>query len=193
MDWRLYIGIIAGVMPVAISIPYIRSMFYGTTRPNVVTYILWIVVETITLLAQFSSGASWSAIFIIALIIPQAYVVYLCYRGYGYKKYGLIDKVCLVLAILAIILWLITGEPITAIILSVLADFIATLPTVIKTYREPHSEPVIPWFLIVIAAILSVFSSTKLDLANLLFPIYVIMIDGTVTGIAFFGQLRQKQ
>ena len=192
MDWHFTIGITAGLLQQISAILYIKSMLKGTTRPNVVTQILWSVLQVIALLAQFSSGASWSVIILIVLTFNTLLVTALCFMGYGYKEYGLIDKLCFVLAILAIILWQITKEPLVALALSILADAIATLPTIIKTYRYPKTEAPIPWFMTLIASALSAISSTKLNFANLAFPLYMIIIDSTITYFAFFGKGHPK-
>ena len=112
--------------------------------------------------------------------------------GYGYKEYGLVDKICFVLAILAIILWQITREPLVALALSIVADAIATWPTIVKTYRYPKTEAPFPWLMTLTASILSALSSTKFNFANLAFPLYMIIIDLTITYFAFFGKGHPK-
>jgi len=191
MDWHLIVGITSGVIQVIAVVPYIVSMFRGTTRPNIVTQILWTTLQTIALLAQFSAGASWSVIILIVLTFNTAIVTVLCFFGYGYKKYGPLDFICFGLAILAIILWQVTKEPMVALALSIVADALASLPMIVKTYREPRSEPVFPWLITILASFLAAISTTKLDFANLAFPVYMIFIDGTVTYLAFFGRRRK--
>jgi hypothetical protein len=193
MDWHLIIGILAGVIQVASIIPYVKSMLHGTTRPSVVTNILWTIIQIIVFAAQLSAGASWSIIIIIALIFNSSLVTVLCFKGYGYKKYGPIDIICFLLAILAIVLWQLTNDPTIAIILSIIADFIATLPTLIKTYRDPHSESVFPWALTLVGSALGALSSTKIDFANLAFPVYMLFVDSSITGFAFFGRRRKTK
>ena len=77
---------------------------------------------------------------------------------------------------------------VVAIVLAVCADFIATIPTIIKTYKEPYSETPIAWLAVTVAGTLSIFSTTLFDIANLLYPLYLVAIAGLVWGLAYFGR-----
>lgn len=193
MDWHEIIGIIAGLLQISAVIPYIKEILHGSTRPNIVSFALWTFIQTITIAAQLSAGASWSVILLFATTLGTGTIVVLCLMGYGYTEYGITDAMCFVLALVAIIAWQITKQPLVGFILSLAADFIAYIPTFIKTYRHPESEAVFPWLLIVCAAALAAFSTTKLDLANLLYPIYVFIMDGAVVSLAFWGQRALKR
>ncbi len=188
MDWHGGLGIVAGLLQVSSIIPYAKDILKGSTRPNVVSFVIWTLIEVVAMVAQFSAGASWSVILLIATTFNTSLVVVLCFMGYGYKKYGLLDKFCFVLAIAAIILWQVTRQPLVAIVLAVLADILASVPTIVKTYHDPHSEMVLPWFMIVVAAVLGIISTTKLNAANLVYPIYLFAMNAIITSVAFWGQ-----
>lgn len=190
MEWHLIVGIVAGIVQAISVVPYIKDMLHGETRPNVVTWFLWMVIQIIIIAAQFSAGASWSVIILIVMTLNTMAVLLLCLKGYGYKKYGKIDFVCFLLAILAIVVWQITNEPVLAIVFSVVADFFALAPTIVKTYREPNSESAFPWFLNVVAGVLAVISTTKFDLANVLFPVYYIVTDSSLVILMLRGRRR---
>ena len=42
MDWHLLLGIIGGLLALCAIIPYIRDILHGTTRPNIVSYAIWV-------------------------------------------------------------------------------------------------------------------------------------------------------
>ncbi len=188
MNWHATIGILAGVVQVASVIPYVRDMLKGRTRPNMVTWLLWTILQIIVIFAQFSAGASWSVIILIVMTFNTVLVTILCLKGYGYKKYGILDYSCFFLALVTIVVWRITEDPILAIILAVAIDFLAMIPTIVKAYRDPHSEAPFPWFLNVVAGALAALSTTKIDVANLIFPIYYIITDGFVVILILRGR-----
>ncbi len=192
-DWHLVLGIVAGVISFGAIIPYIKDIVYGTTRPNVVSYILWTVLLLISILAQISAGASWSIAFLVGDLIGTSLVTALCLTGYGYGKYGKIEWVCTGLAVLAIVSWKFTNEPVLAIIFAIIADLMAAVPTVVKTYRDPWSEIPTTWFMIACAAILSIASTTIIDFPNLLFPVYLLLVNGTTGTVAFLGRKMQRK
>lgn len=168
-------------------------MLRRETKPNAVTWFVWLILQIIATLAQISSGASWSLIILVVMIFNISLVLVLISLGYGYKQYHKVDYVCFFLAITSLILWQITGEPVLAIILAVLTDLFAIIPTIIKTYKEPSSENLVSWILNVLAAILACFSTTIIDVANLAFPIYYIMTDSTMVYLIYRGQSGKKE
>ncbi|MBX4189608.1 hypothetical protein KW785_03405 [Candidatus Parcubacteria bacterium] len=187
-NWHMALGILAGVIPFLAIIPYVKDILHGTTRPNVVSYSLWVFLLIISIWAQVSAGTSWSIIFLIGDLVGTSSVVALCLFGYGYGKYGRVEWICTALAILAVVSWQATHEPVLAIIFAIIADLMAAVPTVVKAYKDPWSEIPTAWFMIAAAALLGIASSTIFDLPNLLFPTYLFLINGTVGVLAFFGR-----
>lgn len=183
-DWHLILAIVAGLITFASIIPYTKDILHGTTRPNVVSYILWAILLSIGMLGQWSSGASWSIVFLIGNLLSMLVVITFCLAGYGYKGYGKIEWVCVVLAIVAIISWQITDEPLFAIFFAFSADVLATIPTVVKTYHDPKSELPLGWLMVACGALLGIISSTKFDFANLLFPAWALIVNSTVAILA---------
>ncbi len=187
-DWHFALGLIGGLLALGAIIPYIKDILHGTTRPNVVSYSLWAILLSISLLAQLSAGASWSAALIIGDLIGTTIIVALCVAGYGYRKHGWGEKVCLALAILAIVSWQLTQEPVIAIMFAVLADAMAAMPTLMKTFRDPWSELPTMWLIIALGALCAAFSTTIVDPANLIFPIYLLLMDGLIGVVALVGR-----
>ena len=191
-DWHAIAGITAGIVQAVSIIPYIWSMIRGTTRPNIVSWSLWTLEQIIAVAALWSAGASWPIIILVAATFNTALVLVLCLFGYGYKHFGLLDGVCLVLALAALGLWYITSDPLIALVLSVAADFSATLPTIAKVWKEPGSELAWSWLMVVAAGALALIATTKLDVANLIWPIYFVLAGGVVTGLIFWRQSLHK-
>jgi len=192
-DWHLALGVVGGLLAFASIIPYIKDILHGTTRPNVVSYSLWAALLSISMLAQLSSGASWSIVFLLGDLLAVFAVIVLCTMGYGYGKYGKLEWVCTALAIIAVVLWQVTSEPLLAIIFALIADILAGIPTVVKTYRDPKSEIPIGWFMVAAGAVLGIISNTVFDLANMLFPVYVLIINTTVGTLALRGEISLEK
>ena len=171
-------------------IPYIKDILHGTTRPNIFSWLLWVLLLSISTIAQFSSGASWSVIFLIGDLIGTSIIFILCLVGYGYKEYGWLEWICLGLAVIAIISWQLTNQPILAIVFSIIADALASIPTIVKAYRDPWSEDSLQWIIIASASILAVLSTTIWDLANIIFPAYLFLVNGTIGTVSL---IRRKK
>lgn len=185
MDWHAILGIASGALTVLSGIPYILSILRHETKPNAVSWILWTALQLIAIAAQISAGTSWSVILVIAATVNTSVVSILALSGYGYEEYGWLDYTCAASAVVAIILWQLTGEPALAILLAILADMLAATPTVIKTYRDPYSENLTGWAIITVASMCGVASTSLYNLANLAYPVYLLLIDGTLFSMAY--------
>lgn len=193
LDWHLILGIVAGVLSFSAIIPYTISIVRGDTRPNIVSYCIWAILLIISISAQITAGASWSILLLIGDLSGVLLVVTLCLRGFGYKKYGRIEFVCTMLAILAIVLWQITNLPLLAIECAVVADQMAGIPTIAKTYRDPWSEIPYTWLMVAGAAALSIASTTIFNLENLIFPASVFVTNFSVGMIALTRRRKHKK
>ncbi|MBX4199117.1 hypothetical protein KW800_02470 [Candidatus Parcubacteria bacterium] len=179
-NWHSILGAISGIMAMLAVIPYIRDIFKGQTRPNIFSWALWVLLLSISIAAQVSAGASWSLYLLIGDLIGTSTIFFLCISGYGYKEYGRVEWICTALAIIAIVSWQITSQPVLAIIFSVIADSLASVPTIIKAYKDPSSEHSAQWLIIASAAVLAVISTTIWDASNLIFPIYLFLVNGSI-------------
>ncbi|MDQ1299518.1 MAG: hypothetical protein QG636_186 [Patescibacteria group bacterium] len=192
MEWHLMLGIAAGILQVLSVVPYLHSMVRGTTRPNVISFALWTVLQCIAIAAQLSVGASWSVLLLIATTTNTFLIVVFCLFGYGYRKHGISEYLCLSLAIIAMCGWYFTGDPNVALLLAVVANMMAAVPTILKTYRVPRSENALGWYLTFIASLMSLFSTTVWNFANLVFPIYYLFESGSIATLASFGRRKKS-
>jgi len=195
MDWHIIIGILAGVIQVYAVIPYIKEILHGDTRPNIVSWGLWTFIQIVAIMVLLSSaeGFSWSLVLLLATTFNTGLVTILCLKGYGYKQFGLVEKICLPLSLVTVACWVITKDPVLTLALDVLAYFVADLPTIIKTWKDPHSETAFPWFLVAVAATLGALSSTIINAENLALPIYLALANGTIALFAYVGQKRRPK
>lgn len=192
LDWHIILSIISGIIALLAVIPYVKDILHGTTRPNIVSWALWDVLLLISVWAQFSAGASWSVIFLIGDIIGTSIILILALVGYGYKKHGHIEWVCLLLALIAIISWQATSQPLLAIIFAALADFMAAIPTIVKAFKDPWSEDPPQFLLIAFASVLGIIALTIFNPENIIFPAYLFGVNVTIGLIALVGR-RLKQ
>ena len=66
------LGLLAGVVGIADTIPYVRDTVGGSTRPHRGTWLIWSVLAIVVCLSQRADGASWSLIMAAARLGPAA-------------------------------------------------------------------------------------------------------------------------
>ena len=192
-DWHTWLGTGASILLLALIIPYIRSIFTGTTRPSAVSWSGWALLFAIATAAQASRGIDWSLAVPLISTFSTAIIAFIALRS-GRAVWTRADRFSIAVAIGAIMLWAITKEPLTALVLSIVADLAVTLPTIVKTYQEPESEPAYLWVLYTIAASLAVIATRSLTVYNLLVPLYTVFGSAIIAALALRGRfmLREK-
>src|SRR5579872_4394329 len=125
----------------AACLSYVRAILKGEAAPNRVTWFLWALVPLIAGVAQWRAGVGISTLVVLSVGTGPACVVLASFvRRTGSWQLGPFDYICGACALAALALWAVTGEPVTAIVLSVLGDFAAALPTVRKAWLAPLTE-----------------------------------------------------
>lgn len=193
MDFHLFMAAAAAVLTIVSAVPYVRDMLQGTTRPNIVSWGIWCLVQAIFAAAQFSAGASLSIVLPAFEVATVGLIVVLGLAGYGYKKYRPLDFVCLALALGAIVLWQMTKDPAVALWMSVAADVLAAVPTFIKAYRDPKSETLSAYLLVALSAVAAAFASNVADIPNLLWPANIFFGNTLIVCLILLGRRRMRR
>ena len=141
--------------------------------------------------AQASKGIDWSLAIPLISTISTTIIAFTALH-LGRAVWTRADGICIALGTLAIILWAITKEPLTALILSMLADISVTAPTIIKTYQDPTSEPATLWVIYVIAVTMELVATQQYTIYNLLFPVYTVLGATIITALALRGRFKQS-
>jgi hypothetical protein len=64
-----------------------------------------------------------------------------------------------------------------AIVFSIIADCLAAIPTLVKSYHHPETEIAWPWLAHVIGIVLPLANSIPMDFCEYGFIIYIFIID----------------
>ncbi|MCT4617396.1 MAG: hypothetical protein N4A38_04260 [Candidatus Gracilibacteria bacterium] len=157
---------------------YILNTLKGKTKPNRITWLIWATAPLVGSAGMIASeGFVWSALpvfmsgFLPLLVFLSSFV-----NKKSYWKLGHLDYTCLSFALLAIILWQITDNPLLAIIFSVLADGLGAIPLLIKMYKYPETETISPFFTGLIANISALIVIKNWTIEEYLFPVYLLSI-----------------
>lgn len=168
MDWQGIAGVVAGAIAILSIIPYLWSIFFGTTRPSIISQSLWFLFVVIALAGQYAAeGFSWSMATGIATATNNLVLVVICLFGYGYAGHSRIDWISAGLALVGLVLWQITQIPEIAIGFAIVATAAAGLPTYRKTFYFPETENTLTWFLIFVSAAISLVIAPAFTFASI--------------------------
>lgn len=193
MDIKIILGAIAALLAIFSSYLYIRDIFRGNTKPHTYTWLIWSIVTTITFFGQWVSGGgpgSWATG--VSAIVTILTLILSLRGGYGTKDITNFDKVCLVLALVAILPWLLAKSVLWSVILATLIDLIAFFPTMRKTWHAPHSESLGSMYVDAIKHSFSMFSMGSYSLINLIYPASVLLTKFVIVGEIVFLRKFKK-
>lgn len=190
MSIHEWLGIASGVLAFLTVVPYVWDIIGRITKPNAVTYFIWTLIQLVAIAAQLEAGASWSIFLIIGTTLNTGIIFLLAIAGYGYQRFTASDAIALIVGGAAIVALIYTDHPDLVIILPVVADALGAVPTVIKTKKHPETEERFSWFLMIIACGLGVAATEKLDLANILYPSFLLLEAVVIFCLAYFGKRK---
>jgi hypothetical protein len=164
------------------SYRYIRDTVRGNTKPNRVTYFMWGVAPLIATVAAVSKGVTWAVVPVfMSGFCPLMVFVSSFMNKRAYWKLGGLDYVCGAFSILALILWIVTNQPIIAIILAIASDGVAALPTLIKAWSYPETETGISYVLAFISASTTLAAVRQWTFPECGFAIYLMILSAALS------------
>jgi hypothetical protein len=184
------LALLSGVVAIFAAFPYIRDTLQHKTRPNVVTWFTWSLLNLITAIAALSGHAVQTAIFAFATGACTTVVTLLALRN-GFGKYTAFDVICQLLAIGSIVAWKISDRPALAVVFTIAASFIASLPTIRHAWIAAHEET---WQFFAIdasSAALACLSVQTISFLSLAFPLYILLDDALIAAI-IVSRKRQR-
>ncbi len=167
-------GIISVVLAVVGYIPYYRNIFKGLTKPHPFTWFGFALLNGITFVAQVVTGGGAGAWVTLVTTFGTLGIFFLSITK-GEKDITRFDVICFVGALLSIVAWKLTNNPLSAVIIVVIADVLTFLPTYRKAYLRPHQETVTLYIMSTIKYVVSIFALTTFTLTTALFPVSIAL------------------
>ena len=133
------ISFIAVVMTFAAYVPYYRDILNGKTQPHIYSWSLWGFLTVLLVALQIQGGAGPATWITAAAGLMCIGVAILSLKN-GKKDITVSDTMVAVLSLLAIGFWVFADQPVISLILVILGDGLAFIPTVRKSWHKPYSE-----------------------------------------------------
>ncbi len=168
---------------------YLYETIVGRAQPNRITWLLWGIFPMIIFIAQRAEGVegiSWASF--TAGLTPLLVVAASFFNKKAYWKTEPRDYYLMGAAVVGMILWGVTENPNLAILFSLLADVLAGIPTLLKSYRHPESESWIAYAISAVGFGISILAIQVFDFANAAFVVYLFGMNATFAVLASRGR-----
>jgi len=169
--------ILGSVIAAIGGLSYLIDTVKGKVKPNKVSFLMWALAPLIAFAAEVKEGIGLLALTTFVAGFEPLLIFIASFFNKGAKwKLNTFDLVCGSLSIVGLIFWQITKSGNIAIIFSIVADGLASLPTIIKSFNHPETESGWPYFTSVISATIALFVVKDSSLASIGFPVYLLIV-----------------
>ena len=159
---------------------YFRGIFSGKTKPHLFSWLVWTIINWTAFFAQLVKGGGTGS-WITATNACLCTLVAIFAISRGEQNITRSDWYSLTGAFLGVFGWIVTRNPVAAVILISVTDCFAIYPTFRKSYHKPYEENVFSWSIDLIKFILQLFALESFNLTTALFPIVILTNDFILT------------
>jgi hypothetical protein len=180
-----YFAIIGAVIGSIGGFYYLYETIIGKAKPNRVTWLLWGLFPMVIFIAQRAQGVeglSWASF--VAGFTPILILLTSFLKKKAYWKTQPRDYYLMAAAVAGIVLWALTDDPNLAILFALVADLLAGLPTVIKSYRHPETESWIAYAISTLGFGMGVLAIQTFTFENYAFIGYLFLLNGLLALLA---------
>lgn len=154
----------------AMFVPYIRSIRGGVARPHVFSWLIWALGTFVVFLAQLAGSGGVGAWPIGVSGILTAYIAALAYSKKADTAITRSDWVFLIVALAALPAWLLTSDPLSAVLILTGLDLAGFGPTFRAAYSRPYDERAGFYSLCAVRNLLAVGALEHYSPTTVLFP-----------------------
>jgi hypothetical protein len=170
----VYLGAAIGAVGTGI---YLRDTLRGTTQPNRVTWLLWAVAPLLAAAVEFHAGVGLRTLTTFMIGFMPLLVLVASFHDPGaIWKVRRIDYVCGAMSIAGTVIWLVTQNGVVGIVAAIAADFLAGIPTMLKSWTNPESETVTSYIGAVINSGVLLLTVDRWTTDVVAFPLFILCI-----------------
>lgn len=185
---------VAAAMRLVGGASYLRATIKGVAKPYPLSWLLWGITPMIAFAAELRAGVGLSALVTLALgVSPLLVFIVAMIKNHRSFTVDLLNGLCCLVAIVGIVLWYVTDEPILAISFSIAADICSAVPTVRKIFRLPYSEYVPSYLISVGSMVITLLAVQQWSFVAVAFPVYVLVINLLIVALIFNVRKQQRR
>lgn len=159
------------------GLSYLVDTVKGKIKPNKVSWLLWSIAPLIAFFAEINQGVGIQALttFIVGFVPLLVFIASFVNKQAEWRLTRF-DIVCGALSLMGLALWLITRVGNVAILFSIVADGLAAIPTIIKSYNEPETENDLVYLFGVVNAAIGLLVIETWNFQHYAFPLYLLIL-----------------
>ena len=174
LDIKIVFGVLATLVALVNYLPYLIGVVKQTLHPHAFSWIIFTVITATVSAAQFSEGAGAGAWATGATAMTTFLIAGFALRNGGYRITRF-DTVSLVGALVAIPVWIVSDNPLLAVLILTGIEALGFLPTYRKAWQHPRDESQLAFFLTILKYILALGAMQVYSFTTVLFPAALVV------------------
>lgn len=160
------------------ALSYLKDTLSGKAKPNRVTFFLWTLAPFIAFLAEIKQGVGIHALLTFMMGFNPLLILIASFISKKAEwKLTKFDLSCGALSLLGLFLWYVSKNPDVAILFAIIADGLAALPTIVKSYYYPETENYFAYLGGACFALITLLTITIWNFPHVGFPIYILVVN----------------
>ncbi len=192
-------SLFGGILFVAGFIPYISYIWKtrhlkpgtpGKAEPQKSSWILWWSLDTILFVGmaikhQFNGQLTVAVVGALAVLVLAL--------KYGKSGFSRLEKICMVIAVLAVVMGYVLNDARISIVLGIVALFMASIPTFVSVWEDPRRESKSGWLFIWGSCLFTVASVSNWSIEEAAQPLAFLLIDSIAVAIIVFRKVPEDR
>ena len=181
----IFIGVIISLIG---SLWYIKTIISGETKPNLISWFIWMLGPFLGVFFQIKAGAglSFLGVFMAGFTSLLVLIVSLLKKN-AYWKINTFDLTCGAISLISLIIYVFSKNLGISILFAILGDSLAYIPTIRKAWNFPETENGLMYSTGIISNVLAL-----LIIDNWIFPIYSFSISISVLNLVVLFAIYRK-
>lgn len=170
------LGIIAVILTFVGYAPYVLDTIKGKTRPHIFSWFTWGFVTFIIFALQVlgDGGAGTYTTLATAILCSGIFILGL---KNGKKDITKFDTGIFIVTLIATAIWIFAKQPVISTLLIVTINTLANIPTIRKSWHDPHSETLFTWEMGAVRNFLGIIALSNYSILTWLYPVTNLLIN----------------
>lgn len=179
----VWIGVLINLIGVFV---YVRSILLERTKPNLVSWTIWMLAPFIGVFLQLEAGAGLSVLPVfMAGFGPLVVIIVSILKKNAYWKITPFDIVCGIFSVAALLLYVVTHQLAVSILFAIVSDGLAAIPTIIKSWKFPESESASAYLGGIASNVLGLLTIKQWTFSIYSFGAYIIILNVCIVAIIY--------
>jgi hypothetical protein len=159
------------------AVSYIKDTISGKVKPNRVSWFMWALAPLIAFAAQLDKGVGWTSVMTFSVGFNPLLIFMASFVNKKSEwKLERLDVICGVSSFFGLILWMISREANVAIFFALTADILASIPTLVKSYKFPETENYKVFLFGMGNSLIALLTIREWNFETASFPIYIFAV-----------------